>query len=82
MFKRGPKMTKINPKMLKIRQIDPKISKKCVISYSKIPTLEAESPSNPFSSVQFSSGPQNVVQTTYIVSFDPFSLGGGADFAI
>ena len=30
------KMTKIGPKMLKIRQIDPKISKKC-ISYRKIP---------------------------------------------
>ena len=30
-------MTKINPKMLKIRQIDPKISKKCV-GYCKIPT--------------------------------------------
>ena len=32
MFKIGPKMTKIDPKMLKIRQIDPKISKKCVVT--------------------------------------------------
>ena len=32
-------MTKINPKMLKIRHIDPKISKKCV-SYCKIPTQD------------------------------------------
>ena len=39
MFKIGPKMTKIDPKMLKIRQIDPKISKKCV-SYCKIPTQD------------------------------------------
>ena len=37
MFKIGPKMTKIDPKMLKIRQIDPKISKNSV-SYCKIPT--------------------------------------------
>ena len=49
MFKIGPKMTKIDPKMLKIRQIDPKISKKCV-SYCKIPTQDKNhgtSPSNP-----------------------------------
>ena len=39
MFKIGPKMTKIDPKMLKIRHIDPKISKKCV-SYCKIPTQD------------------------------------------
>ena len=39
MFKIGPKMTKIDPKMLKIRQIDPKISKKCV-SYCKISTQD------------------------------------------
>ena len=29
MFKIGLKVTKIDPKMLKIRQIEPKISKKC-----------------------------------------------------
>ena len=34
MFKIGLKVTKIDPKMLKIRQIEPKISKKC-ISYCK-----------------------------------------------
>ena len=40
---------KIDPKMLKIRQIDLKISKKCV-SYCKIPTRDKNlgtSPSNP-----------------------------------
>ena len=44
-----PKMTKIDPKMLKIRQIDPKISKKCV-SYCKITTQDKNhrtSPTNP-----------------------------------
>ena len=35
MFKIGPNMTKINPEMLKIRQVDTIISKKC-ISYAKI----------------------------------------------
>ena len=37
MFKIGPEMTKLNSKVLKIRQIDPKISKKYV-SCVKIPT--------------------------------------------
>ena len=37
MFKISPNMTIIDPKMLKIMQIDPKITKKCV-GYSKIPT--------------------------------------------
>ena len=32
-------MTKIDPKMLKIKQIDPKISQKC-ISFCKIPTQD------------------------------------------
>ena len=36
-IKIDPKMTKIDPKMLNIRQIDLKISKKCV-RYCKIPT--------------------------------------------
>ena len=35
-------MTKIDPKMSKIRQIDPKISKKCV-SYCKNPTRDKKS---------------------------------------
>ena len=39
MLKIGPKMTKIDPKMLKIRHFDPKISKKYV-SYCKIPTRD------------------------------------------
>ena len=34
-----PQNDQIDPKMLKIRQIDPKISKKCV-SYCKIPTQD------------------------------------------
>ena len=37
MSKIGQKMTKIDPKMSKIRQIDPKISKKC-LNYCKNPT--------------------------------------------
>ena len=39
MFKIGPRITLINLKMLKIRQIDSKINKKCV-SYCKIPTQD------------------------------------------
>ena len=39
MVKIWPKMTKIDQEMLKIRQIDPKISKKCV-SYCKIRTKD------------------------------------------
>ena len=49
MFKISPKMTKIDPKMLKIRRIGPKISKKC-ISYYKIPTQDKKRgtcPQNP-----------------------------------
>ena len=46
MFKIGPNMTKINPKMLKIRQIDPEISKKCV-NYCKNPTHDRKSGSCP-----------------------------------
>ena len=49
MFKIGPKMTKIDTKMLKIRQIDTKISKKCV-SYPKNPTHDKKCgtcPQNP-----------------------------------
>ena len=38
-FKIGQKMTKINTKMSKIRQIDPKISKKC-LNYRKNPTYD------------------------------------------
>ena len=54
MFKIGPKSTKIDQKMLKIRQIDPKISKQCV-TYCIIPTQDKKRgtcPQNP------SAGPQ------------------------
>ena len=49
MFKIGQKMTKIDPKMSKIRQIDPKISKKC-LNYCKNPTHDKKRgtwPQNP-----------------------------------
>ena len=46
MFKIGPNMTQIDPKMLKIRQIDPNISKKCV-SYCKNPTHDRKRESCP-----------------------------------
>ena len=49
MLKIGPKITKIGPKMLEIRQIDPKISKKCG-SYRKNPSRNRKSgtyPQNP-----------------------------------
>ena len=49
MFKICPKMTKIDPKMMKIRQFDPKISKKCV-SYSKIPTQDKNRETSPYNS--------------------------------
>ena len=51
MFKIGPKMTKINPKRLKIRQIDPKISKKCVC-YDKIPTQGKKCGTSPTAGTQ------------------------------
>ena len=49
MFKIGPKMTEIDPKMSKIRQIYPKISKNC-INYCKNPTYNKKHgtcPQNP-----------------------------------
>ena len=54
MFKIDLNMTKIDPKMLKIRKIDPKISKKCV-SYCKIPTQHKKHvtcPKNPIDGPQ------------------------------
>ena len=46
MFEISPKITKIDPKILKIRQIDPKIFKKCV-SYCKIPTKDKNHVTSP-----------------------------------
>ena len=46
MTKIDPKMSKIGPKMLKIRQIDTKISKKCV-SYCKIPAQDKHHGTSP-----------------------------------
>ena len=46
MFKISTNMTKIKPKMMKIRQIDPKISQKC-ISYCKNSTLDKKRGSFP-----------------------------------
>ena len=54
MLKIGPKITKIGPKMLEIRQIDPKISKKCG-RYRKNPSRNRKSgtyPQNPTASPQ------------------------------
>ena len=46
MFRIGLKMTKIDPKMLKIRQIYPELSKKC-INYCKNPTHDRKRGSCP-----------------------------------
>ena len=46
MIKIGPNMTEMGPKMLKIRQIDPDVYKKCV-SYSKHPTYDRKRMSCP-----------------------------------
>ena len=61
MFKIGPNMTKINPKMLKIRLIDPEISKKCV-NYHKNPTYDRKRmmcPQNPTAGPQIYWAPRS-----------------------
>ena len=54
MLKIGQKTTEIDPKISKIRQIDQKISKKCV-NYHKIPTPDKKCgtyPQNPTAGIQ------------------------------